>query len=146
MKAPGLPLGTYGVGLATDTLQTILIEIEAIVNSRPLIPITFDPKDDEPLTPNHLLLLRGVVPLPPVVYDKKDCYVRRRWVQIQYLSDQFWRRFVGNICQIYNRDKNGFKPNETSNKTILFCSLVTYCQEVYGASAELKRHFQTKRV
>ena len=83
-----------GQVLTDDTLQTIIIEIEAIVNSRPLIPITFDPKDDEPLTPNHLLLLRGVVPLPPGVYDKKDCYARRRWAQIQYLSDQFRRRFV----------------------------------------------------
>ena len=78
-----------GQVLTDDALQTIIIEIEAIVNSRPLIPITFDPKDDEPLTPNHLLLLQGVVPLPPGVYDKKECYA-----QIQYLSDQFWRHFV----------------------------------------------------
>ena len=75
--------------LTDDALQTIIIEIEAIVNSRPLVPITFDPKNDESLTPNHLLLLQGVVSLPPGVYDKKECYA-----QIQYLSDQFWRRFV----------------------------------------------------
>ena len=76
-----------GQVLTNDTLQTIIIKIEAIVNSRPLIPITFDPKDEELLTPNHLLLLRGVVPLPPGAYDKKDCYAQCCWAQIQYLSD-----------------------------------------------------------
>ena len=77
--------------LTDDTLHIIMDEIKAILNSRPLVPIVFDPKDSEPLTPNHLLLLRGIIPIPPGVYDKKDCYARRRFAQIPFISDQFWR-------------------------------------------------------
>ena len=49
---------------------------------------------DEPLTPNHLLLSRGSVNLPPGLFDKRDSYARRRWAQTQYLANEFWRRWV----------------------------------------------------
>ena len=68
--------------------------MESQLNSRPITPISFDPKDDEPLTPNHLLLLNPTSNLPPGIFDKKDCYTRRRWRQIQYLADQFWIRWT----------------------------------------------------
>ena len=71
--------------LTDDTLLTLMNEIESIINSRPLVPVTFNPMDNEPLTPNHLLLLRNTVTLPPSVFDKRDCYARRRWAQIQFL-------------------------------------------------------------
>ena len=29
----------------------------------------------------------------PGVFSKEDCYGRRRWAQIQYAADQFWRRW-----------------------------------------------------
>ena len=79
-----------------------MAEVESILNSRPLVPVTFDPKDDEPLTPNHLLMLQGNPTLPPGLFSKSDCYGRRRWAQAQYLANQFWRRwsreFLPNIC------------------------------------------------
>lgn len=43
--------------------STLLCEVEAIVNSQPLTTVPSDPKDLEPLTPNHLLLLRVVTSL-----------------------------------------------------------------------------------
>ena len=61
--------------------------------NEPLVPVTFDP-DDESLTPNHLLLSRGSVNLPPGLFDKRDSYARRRWAQAQYLANEFWRRWV----------------------------------------------------
>ena len=68
-----------------------MTEVEGILNSRPLVPIMFDDStQNEPLTPNHLLLLRGTANLPPDLFSKKDCYARRRWAQVQFLSNQFW--------------------------------------------------------
>ena len=78
--------------ISDEVLLTVMAEAESIVNSRPLVPIIFEP-GEEPLTPNHLLLLRGNANLPPGLFEKKECYPRRRWRQAQYLANQFWQRF-----------------------------------------------------
>ena len=80
--------------LDDDGLHTVLCEVEAILNDRPITKLADDPTDLEPLTPNHLLLLKGKPALPPGVFDEKDQYVRKRWRQVQYLSDLFWKRWV----------------------------------------------------
>ena len=95
-----------------------MTEVESILNSRPLIPVIFDPRDDEPLTPNHLLLLRGNSNLPPGLFEKKDCYARRRWAQAQYLADQFWRRwtreYLPHIFQLqkWQQKQRNLAPND----------------------------------
>ena len=76
-----------------DVLHTLLLEVESILNSRPLCPITLDPHGNEPLTPNHLLLMRQSCNDPPGVFESRDCYGRRRWRQVQYLADSFWKRW-----------------------------------------------------
>ena len=78
-----------------EVLNTLMTEVESILNSKPLVPVTFNP-DNELLTPNHLLLhvLRGSVNLPPGLFDKRDSYVQLRWTQTQFLADEFWRRWV----------------------------------------------------
>ena len=67
--------------------------MESIVNGRPLTVLSDDPNDETPLTPNHLLLLRGGPHLLPGRFDQSDIY-GRRWRHVQFLSDQFWRRWV----------------------------------------------------
>ena len=44
--------------------------------------------------PNHLLLLKDQPSLPPGMFSEADNNVRRRWRQIQYLSDLFGKRWV----------------------------------------------------
>ena len=77
-----------------EGLSTLFCNVASIVNSRPLTPVSDDPNDFEPITPNHLLLLRSGYTLPADVFVKGDCYSKRRWRQIQYLADEFWRRWV----------------------------------------------------
>ena len=77
-----------------DLLLTLFAEAEFIVNSRPLTPVLMDSQHDEPLTPNHLLMLRGNFDnSAPGVFQNSDQYCRKRWRQVQYLSEQFWRRW-----------------------------------------------------
>ena len=105
--------------VVTDKIiNTLMTEVESILNSRPLIPVTFDRRDEEPLTPNHLLLLHGNCNLPLRLFGKKDCYVRRRWAQAQYLADQFWRRwtreYFPQICQLqkWQQKQRILAPND----------------------------------
>ena len=79
--------------LDDESLQTLMCEAESIINGRPLTTVSNDPRDLEPLTPNHLLLLRQDTPLPPGILEKNDTLSRRRWRQVQYLADVFWKRW-----------------------------------------------------
>ena len=50
--------------------MTILTEVEALVNSRPLTPVSDDINDLEALTPNHFIMGRASTALPTcVTYD-----------------------------------------------------------------------------
>ena len=80
--------------LNDEGLLTFITEVESIINSRPLVPVSFSDTSQDPLTPNHLLLLRGNPNLPPGLFFKEDCYTRRRWAQIQFLANQFWKRWM----------------------------------------------------
>ena len=77
-----------------ESLTTLLCLVESIINSRPLTTVSDDPNDAEPLTPNHLLLLRQNSIPPPGEFVRQDNLNRRRWRQVQYLADVFWRRWT----------------------------------------------------
>lgn len=80
--------------LDDDGLHTVMCEVEAILNDRPITQLSDDPNDLEALTPNHLLLLKGKPALPPGLFKPADRYVKRGWRQAQYISDLFWKRWI----------------------------------------------------
>ena len=80
--------------LDDEGLLTLMCEVESIINGRPITKVSDDPKDLEALTRHHLLLLRAGPTLPPGAFTKEDNYSRRRWRQVQYLADVFWRRWI----------------------------------------------------
>lgn len=95
-------------------MQTVLCEAEAILNDRPISKLSSDPSDLEALTPNHILLLRGNPILPPGLFEKTDLYSKRRWRQVQYIADLFWKRWVQEYlpllqkCQKWNKEQRSF--------------------------------------
>ncbi|KXJ04512.1 hypothetical protein AC249_AIPGENE6292, partial [Exaiptasia diaphana] len=80
--------------LDDESMPTLMAEVEAIVNGRPLTTVSSDPTDDQALTRNHLLLLNQEPSLPPGIFDEHDIYSRKRWRHIQYLTNLFWRRWT----------------------------------------------------
>ena len=96
-----------------EMLQTLMAEVAGILNSRPLTPVSSDPKDLEPLTPNHLLSLRSNPSLLVGSFSKEDSYSKRRWRQVQYISDIFCnRRLVSSVgrAPVCRAGGRGFKP------------------------------------
>ena len=65
--------------LDEEGLVTLMCEVEAIVNGRPVTKVSDDPKDLEALTPNHLLLLCSGPSLPPGFFKKDEIYSRKQW-------------------------------------------------------------------
>ena len=104
--------------LDDEGLQTLLCEVEAILNDRPITKISDDPMDLEALTPNHLLLLKTKPILPPGLFVKEDLYIKRRWRQVQYMADLFWKRWTHEYLpliqerQRWSKEKRSFAPGD----------------------------------
>ncbi|XP_030589719.1 uncharacterized protein LOC115783168 [Archocentrus centrarchus] len=81
--------------LDSTSLRTLLYEVMAIINSRPLsVEHLNDPTGPEPLTPNHILTMKStIVQPPPGEFTKEDLYLQKRWRRVQYLANEFWIRW-----------------------------------------------------
>lgn len=80
--------------LNDEALLTLVVEIEKILNDRPITQVSSDSRDPEPLSPNKLLIMRTNASFPPGLFSKHDIYCRRWWKQVQYLANLFWRRWT----------------------------------------------------
>ncbi len=79
-----------------EVLRTVLIEIEGILNSKPLGYVSSDIADPDPVTPNSLLMGRLDSALPQVIYPESELLSRKRWRHSQILADQFWNCYLHN--------------------------------------------------
>lgn len=77
-----------------DTLLTLLAEVEALVNSRPITHVSVDPNYPEALTPNHFLIGSSSTAPSFGKYDDSDLCLRKRWRVAQRLADMYWRRWI----------------------------------------------------
>ncbi|KAI2663445.1 Methionine--tRNA ligase [Labeo rohita] len=88
--------------LTEEVLRTLLAEVEAILNAKPLGYVSSDVAwvvviaDPDPVTPNYLLMGRPDASLPQVVYPESEILSRRRWQHSQVMADQFWTSFIKN--------------------------------------------------
>lgn len=79
--------------LTHEVLVTLMAGISAIVNSRPLVPVSYDSEVPEVLTPAMLLTHKADVDeLPFTHLDVKDLY-RSQWKRVQHLANIFWDRW-----------------------------------------------------
>lgn len=78
--------------LSYEEMSTILCQIEACLNSRPLTYISSDPDDIQPITPGHFLIGSPINAAPQKVLIDTDTIVNR-WQILQKMVHSFWHRW-----------------------------------------------------
>lgn len=79
--------------LTYEELSTLLCQIEACVNSRPLCAMSSDPNDIESLTPAHFLVGGSLISPPDENLDDVNVNWLSRWQLVQKTTQQFWKQF-----------------------------------------------------
>ncbi|XP_073810196.1 uncharacterized protein [Danio rerio] len=79
--------------LTHEVLTTLMAEVMAIMNSRPLTPISTDASMPQVLSPAMLLTQKAsVAPTPPGNFELGHLH-KSQWRQVQMLADSFWKRW-----------------------------------------------------
>jgi len=74
-------------------LCTLLVEIEACLNSRPLCALSDDPFNPTNLSPGHFLIGKPLTQLPAADFTDVKCNRISRWQTYQQQLQQFWQRW-----------------------------------------------------
>jgi hypothetical protein len=89
------------IGQVKLEMHTAIVEIEAIINSRPLAFLNSD-NTEEPLTPSHLLVGRRILSLPDNLtyfepedenFEVTDESLQRRAKHLNSVLNHFWKRW-----------------------------------------------------
>lgn len=76
-----------------EEISTLFAQIEAILNSRPLCPLSSSPNDFLPLTPGHFLIGRPMTALPsPALCDRNENQLTR-YERLERIRQHFWQRW-----------------------------------------------------
>ncbi|XP_037942447.1 uncharacterized protein LOC119675325 [Teleopsis dalmanni] len=80
--------------LTYQELETVVIEVEAVLNSQPLIPSSSDANDLNAITPGHFLIGKEITSRFDVhARDSKEKLLKR-WQLVSELKHSFWQRWT----------------------------------------------------
>lgn len=77
-----------------EQFNTLAIEIEFILNSRPLTPLSSDPNDILALTPSRFLIGDSLSNLPEQDFSDTSTNRLSTWQHIQRTKQDFWKRWT----------------------------------------------------
>ncbi|GFT08888.1 integrase catalytic domain-containing protein [Trichonephila clavipes] len=105
-----------------EELTTLMAQIEAVLNSRPLSPLSSDPNDLNPLTPGHFLTNCAISSFPEPYTASDSLSYHSRWKLVQSLRDKFWNRWSTEyLTDLQTRAKwSEQNPNLMENQLVLF--------------------------
>ena len=79
--------------LNLEDFNTILVQVESILNSRPLCPLSPCPDQLNPLTPAHFLVGRSLTALPDQDVTEIKANRLKRFTRLQQIIQHFWVRW-----------------------------------------------------
>ncbi|XP_050055781.1 LOW QUALITY PROTEIN: uncharacterized protein LOC126549715 [Aphis gossypii] len=91
--------------LTFEEMATLTCRIEALLNSRPITPISTDPNDYRALTPGHFLIGHPMVEIPEL--DVTHVLQNRltRWELLRQMYQSFWKRWSTEYLSSLQRRK-----------------------------------------
>ncbi|XP_044759246.1 uncharacterized protein LOC123316981 [Coccinella septempunctata] len=87
------------VSFTLEEIMTLTSQIEAILNSRPLEPLSDDPDDCVALTPGHLLIGAPLTAVPEPSLEHLSTSRLSRWQFVQQRTQQFWTQWSSQYLQ-----------------------------------------------
>ena len=93
-------------------MNTMLTQVEACLNSRPLTPMSSDPNDLTFLTPGHFLIGRPLTALPQLDYDFDKISHLTRWHLLQRMLQHFWKRWSREFLTRLQQHPKWWKQHE----------------------------------
>ena len=110
----------HGERLNDESLRTLLVEVEGIINSRPLtVDNIGDVNSILPLSPMQLLSLKTKIVMPPPgVFQKEDMYCRKQWRRVQHVCNEIWTGWQKEVFvtlqhrQKWNSPKRNFEVGD----------------------------------
>lgn len=104
--------------LTHEEFFTLITQVEAVLNSRPLCPLSEDPNDDLALTPAHFLVGTSLTSFPEPQFKETPMNRLSRWQLVQKLAQTFWSKWSSDyLNRLQARPKwykgqKEFKENE----------------------------------
>ncbi|XP_037932535.1 uncharacterized protein LOC119667317 [Teleopsis dalmanni] len=85
--------GIFNASLTYEELTTVITEIEAMLNSRPITKMSSDPNDLTALTPGHFLIGEPLTTNVDPYQKESRMSLSSRWRLVSELKQEFWRRW-----------------------------------------------------
>ncbi|GFT11074.1 integrase catalytic domain-containing protein [Trichonephila clavipes] len=98
-----------------EDFETIIIQIEGILNSRPLVPLSDNINEYEVLTPEHFIIGRPISAIPePTILDISDNRLSR-WQYTTKCVQTIWKRWKNDyLNHLQQRNKWQFEKNNVA--------------------------------
>lgn len=85
--------------LTFEEMYTVLAQIEAVMNSRPITPLSDDPNDLTYLTPGHFLVGDALTSFPQQDVTHVPINRLSRWQRVIQINQHFWKRWSHEYLQ-----------------------------------------------
>ena len=102
--------------LTFEELYTVLSQVEACMNSRPLSPLSNDPNDLTPLTPGHFLIGDSLKAIPQTDIRELNTQRLNRYEHLQQMLQHFWQRWYQEYLPELQRRQNWQTTNANKIK------------------------------
>lgn len=79
--------------LTFEEITTLFAQIEAILNSRPLYPLSSSPNDLQALSPGHFIIGRPLTAVPGLNLEDRKEHSLKRHERIEKIRQHFWQRW-----------------------------------------------------